>query len=110
MQTTKSKWRRVEGHTKFRNITKSVVDVVVECVAVAVVGEAVVVRRELLQALGGHGGEVAGDLGMVGQHGGAARHEAIHQLALLPHLSLSPAADAWAGGVSRLAGLWRGDV
>jgi hypothetical protein len=84
--------------------------VVVECVAVAVVGEAVVVRRELLQALGGHGGEVAGDLGMVGQHGGAARHEAVHQLALLPHLSLAPAADAWAGGVSRLAGLWRGDV
>jgi hypothetical protein len=74
--------------------------VVVECVAVAVVGEAVVVRRELLQALGGDGGEVAGDLGMVGQHGGAARHEAIHQLALLPHLSLSLSGRRRLGGRS----------
>ena len=46
-------------------ITESIMDVVVESVPVAVVVEAIVVRRELLQALRGDGGEVAGDLGVV---------------------------------------------
>ena len=60
-------------------ITESFVDVVVEGVAVTVVAEAVVVGGELLQALCGDGGEVAGDLGVVGQHHGAARREAVYQ-------------------------------
>jgi hypothetical protein len=63
---TKSKWRWAAGHIEIRNITKSVLDMVVEGVAVAVVGEAVVGRRELLQALCGDGGEVAGGLGVIG--------------------------------------------
>lgn len=46
-------------------ITESIMDVVVERVPVAVVGEAIVVGGELLQALRGDGGEVAGDLGVV---------------------------------------------
>lgn len=46
-------------------MTESVVDVVVEGVAIAVVGESVVKGGELLQALCGDGGEVAGDLGVV---------------------------------------------
>jgi hypothetical protein len=53
-------------------------------VAVAVVGELVVAGGELLQALGGDGGEVAGELGVLGQHHGATRHERVDQR-LLPH-------------------------
>ena len=75
-----------------RGITESVVDVIVEGVAVAVVAEPVVVGGELLEALRGDGGEVAGDLGVVGQHHGAARHEAVDQLLRRRHLS--PAAGA----------------
>ena len=52
--------------------------------AVAVVGELVVAGGELLQALRGDGGEVAGELGVLGQHHGAPRHERVDQR-LLPH-------------------------
>ena len=57
--------------------------------AVAVVGELVVAGGELLQALGGDGGEVAGELGVLGQHHGAPRHERVDQR-LLPHRLGSP--------------------
>jgi len=60
-------------------------------VAVAVVGELVVAGGELLQALCGDGGEVAGELGVLGQHHGAPRHERVDQR-LLPHrLGSTPA-------------------
>lgn len=50
---------------RIRCITESIMDVVVECVPVTVVGEAIVVGGELLQCLQGDRGEVAGDLGVV---------------------------------------------
>lgn len=46
-------------------ITESIMDMVVKRVPIAVVGEAIVVGGELLQALRGDGGEVARDLGVV---------------------------------------------
>ena len=59
--------------------------------AVAVVGELVVAGRELDEALGGDGGEVAGELGVLGQHHRAAGHERVDER-LLPHgSSRSPA-------------------
>jgi hypothetical protein len=65
-------------------LTEPVLDEVVEGVAVAVVGELVVRRRELLQALRRDGGEVAGELRVLGEHHGAPRHERVDQR-LLPH-------------------------
>ena len=52
--------------------------------AVAVVGELVVAGGELLEALRGDGGEVAGELRVLCQHHRAARHERVDQR-LLPH-------------------------
>lgn len=52
--------------------------------SVAVVGELVVAGGELLQALRGDGGEVAGELGVLGQHHRAPGHERVDQR-LLPH-------------------------
>ena len=54
-----------ESKARTRCITESIMNVVVECVPVAVVVEAIVVGRELLQALCGDGGKVAGDLSVV---------------------------------------------
>lgn len=68
-------------------ITESVVDMVVEGVAVAVVGELVVARGELLEALRRDGGEVAGELRVLGQDDRAAGHERVDQR-LLPHVLL----------------------
>ena len=56
--------------------------------AVAVVCELVVAGGELLQALGRDGGEIAGELGVLGQHHRAPRHERVDQL-LLPHRPVS---------------------
>jgi len=53
-------------------------------VAVAVVGELVVACGELHEALGGDGGEVAGELRVLGQYDRATGHERIDQR-LLPH-------------------------
>lgn len=75
-------------------ITESVVDMVVEGVPVAVVAVAVVGGGELLEALRGDGGEVAGDLGVVGQHDGAARHEAVDQRRPLLRRHVPPPAPA----------------
>ena len=76
--------RRTGRGRESKLLTESVLDEVVEGVAVAVVGELVVAGGELLQALGGDGGEVAGELGVLGQHHGAPRHERVDQR-LLPH-------------------------
>jgi hypothetical protein len=58
-------------------LTEAVLDEVVEGVAVAVVGELVVAGGELLEALRGDGGEVAGELRVLCQHHRAARHERV---------------------------------
>jgi hypothetical protein len=90
-------------------ITESIVDVVVEGVAVAVVAEPVVVGRELLEALRGDGGEVAGGLGVVGQHRGAAPHEAVDQLLRRrPHLSGRRRLDGRGEGRRRRIGVASG--
>lgn len=68
-------------------LTESVLDEVVEGVAVAVVGELVVARGELLEALRRDGGEVAGELRVLGQDDRAAGHERVDQR-LLPHVLL----------------------
>ncbi|KAE8775008.1 hypothetical protein D1007_52531 [Hordeum vulgare] len=47
--------------------------------AVADVGELVVARRELEEALGGDGGEVAGELGVLSQQHRAAGHERVDE-------------------------------
>lgn len=65
-------------------LTEAVLDEVVERVAVAVVGELVVAGGELGEALGGDGGEVAGELRVLGQDDRAAGHERVDQR-LLPH-------------------------
>ena len=69
-------------------LTESILDEVVEGVAVAVVGELVVGGGEFLEALRGDSGEVAGELGVLRQDHGAARHEAVDQR-LLPHICCS---------------------
>ena len=65
-------------------VTESIIDEVVEGVAVAVVGEPVVGGREFLEALCRHAGEVSGELGVLGEDHGAASHEAVDQR-FLPH-------------------------
>lgn|SRR5687767_13878205 len=65
-------------------LTESVFHKVVEGVAVTVVGELVVARGELHEALGGDGGEVAGELRVLGQYDRATGHERVDQR-LLPH-------------------------
>lgn len=56
---------KCESKARTRCITESIMNVVVECVPITVVVEAIVVGRELLQALCGDGGKVAGDLSVV---------------------------------------------
>lgn len=70
-----------------RELTEAVLHEVVERVAVAVVGELVVARGELLEALRRDGGEVAGELRVLGEHHRAPRHERVDQR-LLPHVLL----------------------
>lgn len=67
-----------------RKFTESIINEVVESVAVAVVGEFVVGRREFLKALGGNGSEVACELGVLSEDNGVPRHEAVDQR-LLSH-------------------------
>ena len=52
--------------------------------AVAVVGELVVSRRKLLEALRSYAGEVAGEFRELGENHRPTRHEAVDQR-LLPH-------------------------
>ncbi|RWW09320.1 hypothetical protein GW17_00027190 [Ensete ventricosum] len=66
-------------------LTVSVLDEVIEGVAVAVIGELVVASGELLQALGGDAVEVAAELGVLRQDHRAPRDEAVDQR-LLSHL------------------------
>src|SRR6185503_13307182 len=80
--------RERERERERKQLTESVLDEVVEGVAVAVVCELVVAGGELLQALGRDGGEIAGELGVLGQHHRAPRHERVDQL-LLPHRPVS---------------------
>jgi hypothetical protein len=71
-------------------------------VTVAVVGELVVACGELHEALGGDGGEVAGELRVLGQYDRATGHERVDQR-LLPHgcplvvpaFPSSPARGVW---------------
>lgn len=65
-------------------ITESIIDEIVECVAVAIVGEFVAGRGQFLEALRCYGAEVAGEAGVVGEDHSAARHEAVNQR-LLTH-------------------------
>ena len=55
--------------------------------AIAVVGELVVAGGKLLEALRRDAGEVAGELGELGEDHRPSGHEAVDQR-LLPHLSL----------------------
>lgn len=73
--------------------TIAILDEVVEGVAVAGVGELVVAGGELLEALGGDGGEIAGELGVLCQDHATPRNEAIDQR-LLPH----PLPGSYSGG------------
>ena len=57
--------------------------------SVAVVGELVVAGGELDEALGGDGGEVARELGVLGEDDRAAGHERVDQR-LLPHGLILP--------------------
>jgi len=54
-------------------------------VAITIVGESVVGRRKLLQALRGNGGEVSRKFSVLSENHGASSHEAVDQR-LLPHL------------------------
>jgi hypothetical protein len=111
---------RKKRKRKRKLLTESVLDEVVEGVAIAVVGELVVAGRELLQTLSRDGGEVAGELGVLGQHNRAPRHERVDQL-LLPHRlgsarlgsaapsppRIRPRSSAAAGGeLAEVVGMW----
>lgn len=65
-------------------LTKSILNEVIEGVAVAVVGELVVGGGEFLEALRGDSVEVPGELGVLGQDDSPTRHEAVNQR-LLAH-------------------------
>jgi len=64
-------------------LTESVVDEVIEGVAVAVVGEFIVGGRELLEALKSDGVEVAAEFGVLRKNHGAARDERVDQRSLV---------------------------
>lgn len=68
-----------------RGLTVTILDEVIEGVAVAIVGKLVAGGGELLEALGGDGGEVAGELGVFRQDHRPSGDETIDQR-LLPHL------------------------
>ncbi|RDX98750.1 hypothetical protein CR513_18287, partial [Mucuna pruriens] len=76
--------RSVKQNKRESIVTKSVIDEVVEGVTVAVVGELVVGGRKFLEALRRHAGEVAGELGVLGEDHGAASDETVDQR-LLSH-------------------------
>lgn len=59
--------------------TEAAVDEEVESVAVAGVCGSGAVWRKLLEALDGHGAEVAGEGGVLSKHDGALGHEAVYQ-------------------------------
>jgi len=65
--------------------TESIFNKIIESVAITIVGESVVGRRKLLQALRGNGGEVPRKLSVLSKNHGASSHKAIDQR-LLPHL------------------------
>lgn len=67
-----------------RIVTESVINEVVEGVAIAVVSELVVGGREFLEALRRHAGEVSGELGVLREDNGASSDEAVDQR-LLSH-------------------------
>ena len=69
---------------KEEGFTESIIDEVVEGVAVTVVGELVVGGRELLKALEGYAGEVAAKVSVLRKDHRPTRHEAVDQR-LLPH-------------------------
>jgi len=71
-------------------LTVSVLDEVVEGVAIAIVGELVVGGGKLLEALGRDAREIAGELGVLGEDHRPSGHEAVDQR-LLPHPSLASA-------------------
>lgn len=66
-------------------LTEAVFDEVIKGVAIAIVGELVVGGGKLLEALRGDGGEISGELCVVGENHSASSHEAVDQR-LLPHL------------------------
>ncbi|GLT28193.1 hypothetical protein SLA2020_031430 [Shorea laevis] len=73
-----------------RAYTEAVINEVVEGVSIAVVGELVARRRQLLEALRGYAGEVTGEFSELRQNHGAASNERVDQR-LLPHQqSLTP--------------------
>lgn len=65
-------------------LTKSILNEVIEGVAIAVVRELVVGGGEFLEALRGDSGEVSGELSVLGEDHGPTRHEAVDQR-LLAH-------------------------
>lgn len=53
--------------------------------AIAIVGELVVAGRELLKALSGDAGEIAGELSVLGEDHRATGHKAVDQRLLTHH-------------------------
>ena len=72
-----------------RKFTESIINEVVEGVAIAVVGKFVVCSGEFLKALQGYAGEVATEVGVLCKNHRATRYEAVDQR-LLPHGTVAP--------------------
>lgn len=69
--------------------TESVLDEIIEGVAIAVVGELVVRSRKLLEALRGDGSEIPGELRILSKDHRSSSHKAVDQR-LLPHFQKNP--------------------
>lgn len=65
-------------------VTESIIDEIVEGVAIAIVSELVVGGGKLLEALGGYTGEIAGEFCVLSENHSPTRNEAVDQ-GLLPH-------------------------
>nr|ACU16566.1 unknown [Glycine max] len=89
LHTLQKSHRHLSPNRSIRNntISESVVDEVVEGVAVTVVGELVVGGRELLEALERDCVEVATEFSVLGENHRAARHERVDQRSLVLILS-----------------------
>nr|GMD70108.1 hypothetical protein GW17_00027190 [Ipomoea batatas] len=71
---SKNKWKR--GNQK---LTETVIGEVIEGVTIAIVGEPIVGRGKFLEALGGNGGEIAGQLRVLREDHRSPGHKAVDQ-------------------------------
>ena len=71
-----------------KELTEAILNEVIEGMAIAIVGELVVAGGELLKTLRGDGGEIAGELGVLGEDHRSTSHKAVDQRLLTHHFSM----------------------